>query len=220
MENISLRNLFKKSTISDLLKMFLPGFLFLMLLIFFSFLTKTDFGLLSRDVNGIFDAPPYVGLLSNIGCIFWSFTVAILFFTYKLSIVLDNNKKQSNFLLLSGALSLLMLMDDMFLFHEYVVPVYLHLHDSLFYFIYGLSVILIFYFYFKLILKSDYILFLIAFVFFAMSGFFSESQDYFSIALPHQHILEDGTKFLGILSWFFYFVITCYKYMLSFKKLV
>ena len=215
MEILTFKNLFNKHSIITLMKIFLPGILFLMILIVFSVLTDTYFGLLSRDVNGIYNAPPYIGMLSNTGIILWSFTVAILFATFKLSLILDKNKAQSKFLLFTGGLSLLMLIDDLFMLHEYVIPIYFHLHDSLFYFIYGLSVILICFFYFNLILKTDYILFLAAFLLFALSGFFSESVDYFGIKVPQQHFFEDGTKFIGIVSWFFYFVRTCYRYIIN-----
>jgi hypothetical protein len=218
MRNFISKYHYKDETITVLFKIFLPGVILLLLLIFFSFLTRIDFGLLSRDVNGIFDAPPYVGMLSNIGCILWSFTVAVLFFTYVLLIKLGDLKKQSRFILFSGALSLLLLVDDMFLLHEYVMPVYLKFHDSIFYFIYGFSVILIVYFYFRIILQSDFLLFISAFVLFALSAFFSESQDYFNIVIPYQHILEDGTKFLGILIWFIYFTSTSYTFIISLKK--
>ena len=215
METITFKNLFKKHSLIALIKIFTPGVLFLLILIVLSALTHTYFGLFSRDVNGIYDAPPYIGILSNVGIVLWSFTVAVLFLTYKLSKVLDSNKKLSGFLIFSGGLSLLMLIDDLFMLHDYVFPIYLHFHDSIFYFIYGISVIMIFYFYFDLILKSDYLLFLAAFGFFALSGFFSESIYYFGIKIPHQHIFEDGTKFIGIISWFFYFIRTCYRYILN-----
>ncbi len=219
MEIITFKNLLKKNALITLFKLFFPGIMLLLILIAFSYLTDTYFGLLSRDVNGIHNAPPYIGMLSNTGILIWAFTVAVLFLSYKLSTILDQDKKQSGFLLFSGGLTLLMLIDDMFLFHDYVIPVYLNLHDSIFYFIYGISVILIFYFYFNLILKTDYILFIAAFVFFGMSGFFSESFYYFGIKLPQPHILEDGTKFIGILCWFFYFVRTSYRYILSLYKI-
>lgn len=213
MENITLKNLFSKNIIIVLLKLFFPGILFLFLLIAFSFKLHVDFGMLSRDVNGIFNAPPYVGMLSNFGIFLWSLTAAVVLFTYKLSIAFDQNKRQSHFLLFAGLLTVLMFIDDLFMLHEYIFPIYLHLPDSLFYFVYGLSVILIFYFYFDLVNNSDYVLFIGAFMLFGLSGFCSEAWDYFGIRVPYQHILEDGTKFLGILSWFFYFTRLSYQYL-------
>lgn len=212
MENITLKNLFQKNTIVDLVKLLLPGIVFLLILIFLSFLTKTHFSLFSRDVNAIFDAPPYIGILSNVGIVLWSFTVAILFFSYLLSKELHLNK--SGFFLFSGILSLVMLIDDLFMLHDHIFPMYINSSDYLFYFIYGGSVILIFYFYFQFIMNSDYVLLLMAFVLFAMSGIFDEGLSYFGIVFPHRHILEDGTKFLGILSWFSYFSRICYRYIL------
>jgi hypothetical protein len=62
-----------------------------------------------------------------------------------------------------------------------------------------------------MILSTDFILLLLAFAFFASSVFVDlfVTPEEFSIAgIPGRHLIEDGLKLLGIVTWATYFVRT------------
>ena len=71
----------------------------------------------TADPTATLSAHPFTGLVSNIGIIFWCATVAICFFTFAIYRA-SNQDKISIFLLISAFLSLILLLDDLFLFHE------------------------------------------------------------------------------------------------------
>ncbi len=182
------------------------------LLVLFTRLGGFHFEILSRDPIQLLNGKFYFGLLSNTGIVFWCGAASILFFTAKLSFAQSRPKKRSSFFIVSGLLTLLMLIDDLFLLHDVIFPDYLNIDEKIFYVIYGLSVILIFYFYFQIIMKSDYILLLLAFGLLAITAFV-DVLIAIGIDLPYPYAIEDGCKFLGIISWFIYFTRTCYKYI-------
>jgi len=151
---------------------------------------------------------PFIGILSNIGILIWSFTVAICLFS---SVILLKNKKTeaSIFLLFSSLLTMFLLLDDLFMFHERIFPQYLHIPQKTVYSGYLITIILYFIKFRKfIILKTEYI------VLFLACGFFGLSILY-DMIMPQSHdsinyLIEDGLKFYGITTWFIFFVRTSY----------
>lgn len=175
--------------------------------VIFCYIEEIPFGNLSRDPNAISDSNFYYGAISNLGVLFWSFSTAICLFTYS---ILKGNKcqiasktnKDRNFLLWGGAISLMLLLDDVFLLHEIVFRVLFGLNEKTTFGIYGLFLLAYLVKYKELIrLRTPYLHLLLTFVLFALSLFFD--------FLPRftekwHHVFEDGPKFLGIVSWFAY----------------
>jgi hypothetical protein len=209
MEYITLSTILKKSSLVLLAKIFIPAVLFLAIMAVFSLLGGFHFDLLSRDPIQLLDGKPYYGIISSIGIILWCATSAILFFSSKVSSLKKEHKQQTLFLFFGGLLSLLMLIDDLFLMHDVVFPEYLNIGEEVFYFIYGLSVVGIFYFYRKIILNSDYILLILSFMLLGASAM-SDLAFAAGLKLTHPFVVEDSLKFSGIISWFAYFMRTSY----------
>lgn len=212
MANITLTNSFKRDSISTLLKIFVPGVAFIGLMAIYAFVFDIRFTSLSRDPIQTLEAKPYIGIMSNVGIIFWCATAAILFFSYKLARLQHKPIYQARFFLYSGFLTVLMLIDDLFLLHDVIFLHYLQISEKLFYYFYAGSVIALVISFRKIILNSDYILLILTFGFLASSAFTDFLLE-FGVYIPYPYLVEDGFKFLGIISWFAYFIRTSYKYI-------
>ena len=91
-------------------------------------------------------------------------------------------------------------LDDIFLLHESVFP-YLGIHEKVVYATYAGLVLFYLVKFYPTILKTEYILLVMALGFFALSVIFDKS----SIPGIDPYLLEDGVKIAGIVSWMFYF---------------
>ncbi|MEN2282662.1 hypothetical protein AAGF08_11040 [Algoriphagus sp. SE2] len=188
---------------------------FIAMLFFIGKANDISFSYFSRDaIQTIWHVPNvsvefYIGFLSNIGITFWCFTAAILFFSSKIARDFDKPKAMSQFFFFSGLLTLFMLIDDLFLLHDVIIPYYLNISEKFFYLFYGSSVIALLYLFREFILKTDYILFLLAFGFLA-SSVITDILAAFGINISDIYLFEDGFKFMGIISWFIYFSRACY----------
>jgi hypothetical protein len=162
----------------------------------------------TRDPIAVLGGAAYVGFISNVGILFWAFTAAICLFS---SIIQkqDNNQATSKFLLYSGLLTMWLLLDDMFGFHDSILPYHLMIPEELVYLIY-ITIVLVYLAKFKtVILGCEYVIFSIAFCFFALSvliDLFLEQQGFLSL-------IEDGFKLFGIVTWFIFFFKTCRVYL-------
>jgi hypothetical protein len=162
----------------------------------------------TRDPISVLGGAAYVGFISNIGILFWAFTAAICLFS---SIVLKqyNNQAASQFLLYSGLLTLWLLLDDMFMLHDSILPYHLMIPEKLVYLSY-ITVVLVYLAKFKTeILAYEYVILSLAFCFFALSvltDLLLEQQGLTSL-------LEDGFKLFGIMTWFVFFFRTCRIYL-------
>lgn len=159
----------------------------------------------TRDPAAVFNGHPYVGLLSNIGILLWCFTSSICFFS---SAILCNkkNKEISKFLLCSGLLTFFLLVDDLFMFHDSIFPLYLRIPEKAVYLGY-LILFTIYFVKFRLFtFKTEHITLYLACSFFALSlGC--------DLLLPNegiQYLAEDGFKLFGITAWFIFFIRTCF----------
>lgn len=157
----------------------------------------------TRDPAVLAHFNPFTGALSNIGILFWCSTAAICFFSSTIHSKKEN-VKVATFLFYSGLLSSVLLLDDLFMFHERIFPKYLHIPENLVYSGY-LALVSIYLIKFKsMILETEYIILLIAFGFFALSILCD-------VFLPSEgmYLIEDGFKLFGIITWFIFFTKTC-----------
>ncbi|WP_174888097.1 hypothetical protein [Marinifilum fragile] len=167
----------------------------------------------TRDPIHLLNGHPLTGVISNIGILFWCSTVAICFFS---SAVCWMNKKVLNpkFLFYSGLITLMLLLDDLFMFHEIIYPKYFHIPEIIVYLIY-LTLIASYLLKFrKDILDTEYVLLLLALSFFALSIL----MDVFITENELVFLFEDGFKLFGIVSWFLFFVRTCFNQFLEILK--
>jgi hypothetical protein len=163
--------------------------------------------MVTRDITTIVNAHPLTGMLSNLGILLWCSTSSICLFTV-LAFFRKLDQISINFLLGGGVISAYLLFDDLFSFHENLAPKYLGFSEISIY----ISVFLIVLFYIrinrKIILETQFSLLIIALFFLGISIFTdvfwkiitnAKSIDWF-------YLIEDGTKWLGIVGWFSYYL--------------
>ena len=111
--------------------------------------------------------------------------------------------------LISGYLAF----DDLFMFHEFLAPEYLGVNENVVLFILVLAVAAYLYFHRSEILNTDLWMLILAL---ALLGF-SVFVDAASARLPNvqlgqwEYLMEDGFKWLGIVCWCSYHVLTAYQ---------
>ena len=159
----------------------------------------------TADPTASLGAHPFTGLISNIGVLLWCSTVAICFFTF-IIYRLSRKDKISIFLFFSALLSLILLIDDLFLFHENIFPYRLHIPQKGIYLGYGIILIGYLYSFRGLLLEFRYKLLVAAILLFGLSI----GCDVFLPQEKWEYFIEDSFKILGIFSWFLFYTRTCY----------
>lgn len=153
---------------------------------------------LTRDITATADLPFYTGILSQLGIFIWAATSAICLF----SSVMISNKTYHNFMLLSAVISLYLGLDDAFMFHETVLPS-IGIHQKIVVMSYGLLMLLFLWKFSKAILKTEFLLLGLAFLCFGISiivdNFLWDNSELVT------NLLEDGSKFTGLVAWLTYF---------------
>lgn len=166
--------------------------------------------ILTQDVAAVVEIHPLTGLLSNLGILLWSAAAAVSLFTW---MVLGRRQMNmpAGFFLASGLLTLLLLLDDLFLFHEDLAEGYLGIGQAtvlalyvLLSGAYGLA-------FRRTILRTEYVLLASAVACFAASILFDAIEDDWTNRW--QYLIEDGFKFLGICNWCAYHVRTALAFI-------
>lgn len=80
---------------------------------------EINLGDLTRDIPAIVGVPPYVGALSTLGFMFWSASLGICCLGFLLLRARDGFGREAEFLLVAGAFTFLLLIDDAFMIHDY-----------------------------------------------------------------------------------------------------
>jgi len=121
-------------------------------------------------------------------------------------------RELSSFYFTSGAITSLLLIDDLFLIHEVVFPKHLKIPEELVFSVYAILIFLYLLKFKQTIQNTEFLPLIFAFAFFGLSV----SVDSRLIPIPQswlenqgQYLLEDGAKLIGIISWYIYFVRTC-----------
>lgn len=199
-----LKNMFKydiyKKSISTLLTVVITTICVLIIFLVISFSQSIPFSYFMKDPAAIMNVPFYIGILSNIGILFWCSTSVICFFSYAYSHK-KIKKEISLFILISGLITLILLMDDLLLLHEGVFPYYFNIPEIVTYIIYGIIIFLYFFQFRKIILNSEYLILLFSLINFGMSILL----DIMDIG----YTIEDMFKIIGIVCWFTYFFRYC-----------
>ncbi len=161
------------------------------------------FGNLTRDAVSVLEAPIYTGFLSQMGILFWSAAATICFFVFLSQCKDTSNPEPRNFFFLSGLLTTLLGLDDGFLFHEVVFPRF-GIPEKVAYLSYMIFMLYVLIRFLPFIVRTNYILLMFALSFFAVSV----ALDVFDGMGFDKYLMEDGSKFFGIVSWFGYFLKT------------
>jgi len=198
-----------QTTSTILLALYIPSLALLGLLAYASHQTGVFIGDFTRDVTAILLVNPFVGVLSNIGILARCSATTVFFFTCAIS-QHRSHAGYSAFLLASGGLTGLLLLDDLFRVHDWIFPTVLHLRQEILYTIYLVLVVI------YLIKFSRFIeyfkvtaLLLVTLAFFGFSILLDVLGEG---AIPGQWeiLLEDGAKFLGIVGWLSHCIKSCF----------
>jgi hypothetical protein len=158
----------------------------------------------TRDIADEAGVGPFTGALSNLGILVWCATAAVTLFAGAITSKLGE-KRQASFLFCFGLLTLILLFDDLFMLHEELVPRYLGVPDALTYAaLAGLTAASLIGFR-DVIWRSEYLPLGLALGFFSFSVAVDVT-DGLSVGSDWMYLVEDGAKFLGIVSWAGYFV--------------
>lgn len=194
-----------KRLLSSFLLIFIVALVLLGILLGIHFYEDVQLEILTNDLAVIGELPIYAGILSQTGILLWSAAAAICVY----SIQFLDTIEYKRFIKASIYITLLLGLDDAFMFHEIVFPA-LGIHQKVVFLTYGVMMLVYLYKYYKLILKTDFILFALALGWFGISmlidNFIRDVSPYIT------KLLEDGTKFIGIVTWLVYFSRTCKQF--------
>jgi len=187
------------------LALYLPPLTLLLFVTLISLWTGTPISWFTRDPADIADISPFAGVISNLGILGWCAAVAVCGLTFFLLQGVEERAPPARFFLVAALLTTLLMFDDFFLFHERVFPVYLHIRQRYLYLFYAAAVVLFLLVFRRVILRTDWRLLVVAFAFFSLSILVDLTSGALAGSFPAYHLVEDGGKFLGIVSWLGYF---------------
>ena len=199
----------KKLALFFLLLYILP-LLFLIAMGLTSVQMDIPLALFTRDPAAVADIHPFTGIASNLGVLLWASTAAICLFSWVSLRRNSVDKNSATFLFYAGLMTIILTFDDLFLLHENIFPDYLGISQKIVLIIYlGLLLVGLVKFR-KDIMKTEYLILLIALAFFGLSIFTDVFDHQIKALIGDWHYLfEDGFKLLGIVGWFGYFLRIC-----------
>lgn len=172
--------------------------LFLLALVWIQPFVSPD--VLLRDIFVVAAIPRYYGLISNFGIFLWGATAIVTLFSANI-LAAAKQTNLSKFFFYFSLISFWLGLDDFLMLHEHVfIP------ENIIFLIYVLVVVGSLIRFRNIIIKSDFRILLVGFLFLLISILldkiliFTESKKVY--------ILEDGSKLLRIISWCFYFTQT------------
>lgn len=167
---------------------------------------------MTRDVAVIAGIHPLSGILSNLGILLWCAAASVCLFS---AMTLRNaeSKEIFWFLLSSALLSMYLLFDDFFMFHEALASQYLGLDEEVVFAVLGVAVSIYLIAFGRVILRTNYVIFLLALGLLASSVVMDTILARWMLRLGKNWVFffEDGAKWLGIACWCSYYVHTSFK---------
>lgn len=176
-----------------------------------------------RDVTAIGDIPFYSGSISQLGLLLWSAATTVCLFTFFCFKKIDPSRKQSlNLLMFGGLLSGYLMLDDTYMLHE---EVFEELFENINFFpektamlLLGIAMLSFIYFNRWEILKSEYGLLFLAYALLGISVFFDAFPSRFYEKIQYaeriEYYIEDGAKFIAIVTWLVFFARYSYQQFL------
>lgn len=164
--------------------------------------------LLVRDIFILTSAPVYLGIFSNIGIFLWFTAGAISLFSGKILSSVKNDRNFSSFLMQFGLFTIMLAIDDFFMLHESFFPILLKIPEKLILLSYALTMLFLLIKFRKILLHNNLKLFIATMLLFCLSIIADQIlPDKMYFLKPGDNFLvEDGFKFLAIISWSFYFI--------------
>ena len=151
---------------------------------------------LTRDPASIASQPVNFGLLSNIGVLFWCVAATVCLFSYWALWQLAR-RRPPLLLLSAGLFTTLLLLDDLFLFHERLYPRFLF-GETVAMLLYAAIALGIVGRFWRTIRRSEFIFLILALGFLGLSVIVDLAFE------DDPYLLEAGSKLLGIFNWAIY----------------
>lgn len=195
-----------KNKAQTLIQIWLPILLLLGLARLFSAATDTPLRHLMVDPTEVMHVPFYTGIMANLGILLWTAAASVCLF---ISLFLSHlvGKVWKDFFLVSGLLTLFLLLDDLLRIHDEILPVYMGIKGDLLGIAYVLLIGLYLFRYRLLILQYPYTLLVMALGLFAISTAIDVAPPSIKNLFSVGDIIffEDGAKLLGIANWLAYY---------------
>lgn len=183
-----------------------PSMVFLLLIVAASKLTGVEYNHFMKEPSYLGGLHPFTGIGSNVGVLAWTATAVISIFTWFLLKPYPEKRQTGLFLLYFALLTIWLMLDDLLLFHESILPGF-GISEAVTVGVYGIAVLYGLYRWRNIILqKTPYLLLIAAFGGFALSVFIDHFYTITRALLGEERVMfEDGFKFVGIIHWLCYF---------------
>ena len=166
--------------------------------------------LVIRDLAQTCDSALGIGLISNLGYLLWIAPASIALFT-AYGTPTNSQHKLKELLLCGGWFSFILCIDDMFLLHDRYIG------QTFLYVVYAIFAFLIVFRFRDQLIKNGGEIFILAATLLAFSILTDKFQRDIVDVLPVKYettqIFEEGVKFLGISSWFYFWWTTSSKFI-------
>lgn len=192
-----------------LMALYIPILLTLGILVVINLQTGIKIAVFTRDPLQITNAPFYYGFVSNLGILLWAASAAVCLFSFAIIYKDGLNGEWPTFLLFSGLLTSWLLLDDLFLFHEEVFPNYLNVPERVMPILYIMLILVYLARFRKMVLMTEFSLLIFSLGFFGLSN----AVDLSPTEFHGIHLIEDGAKLFGIVTWAAYFIRICLQQM-------
>jgi hypothetical protein len=162
---------------------------------------------LIRDPAAILNGRFYDGFVSNVGVLLWCATAAICLFRGCELWSRHGDAGAARFLLSAGALTCILLLDDLFMAHEQILPDVFGVPEKVVLAAYPLLLCAHLFVNRRRILQADVVILVLALGFFALSNALDVLVPYHfhntpvGLEVNRAVILEEAFKFLGISAW-------------------
>ncbi len=160
---------------------------------------------MTQDPTTVLEGPFYVGAISNLGNVLWAAAVALCLFAARgLRGVVPPG--WSRFLLVSGAFTALLLVDDMLLVHDEILPRYAGISGDAYGVLYVAGMLGFLVGFRARIRQTNWPVLVVALTFFGISTVVDVGSSRLSDLIPSSVVIliEDTAKLLGIGTWLAY----------------
>lgn len=165
-------------------------------------LTGRPFAVFFSDPAAILEFHPMYGVASHVGVLTWWAAAVVCGFTAAALWLRHGAKAQARFFALAGGFTAWLALDDLFLVHEFMAPVYLGIRQEVVFAVYALVTVGLAFKYRTFFLTRHVRLLMLALASLALSV----AVDISSIQLGEWRVVaEDVPKLLGAALWFVYF---------------
>jgi hypothetical protein len=204
-----------------LLVIYLPPLVLILTVGIISLRTGVPFSNFTRDTAGVAGVPAYVGIVSNLGILLWCAAAAVCLFTSRVLSGDRARREQRLFFFYAGLITIILLIDDLFMIHEGLGGVFRRSFGARYY-VAGEMIVFASYaiaaslwllrFKAVVLLHTHPIFLAIAIALFGLSLLFDDFVHLGRFA----HLAEDSLKLLGIVGWLHYLVRAGFRQVTSY----